>query len=254
VGITTGISWTDATWNPWMGCVEVSPGCENCYAKRDAHRFGGNFHEVRKSKTMFNAPVEWMRSKKLKYGSTIFTCSISDFFIEKADPWRPDAWNIMKNTPYIYLVLTKREKNILDRLPEDWNTGYPNVYLGVTAENNKYAERFNSLEYIPCEKKFISYEPALGPIDVRDFCLYNRVDWIIGGGESDTSKARPMNVHDMSVVQQTCQVYHVPFFFKQVGGTKRINGVWGGDMLVGKQYKEVPEISDRTREFLEGFE
>jgi protein gp37 len=118
----SAIEWTDGTWNPWYGCIKVSPGCRNCYMYREQKQYGGNPDDVRRSKTRFQDPLKWGDSR------TIFTCSWSDFFIDKADPWRPEAWEIIRQTPrHTYLVLTKRPERIEDQLPMTWP--WAHVYL-----------------------------------------------------------------------------------------------------------------------------
>ena len=112
----SGIDWTDHTWNPWQGCRKVSPGCANCYMYRDKRHFGQDPTTVVRSKpATFNAPLKW------KDQARVFVCSWSDFFIEDADPWRGEVWQIMRQTPHLtYMLLTKRLENISARLPDDW--------------------------------------------------------------------------------------------------------------------------------------
>ncbi len=103
MGKESQIEWTEATWNPWHGCKKISPGCKNCYMYREKKRYGQDPHNVTKSKTTFKAPLGWKSSK------TIFTCSWSDFFIQEADDWRDDAWDVIRKTPeHTYQILTKR--------------------------------------------------------------------------------------------------------------------------------------------------
>ena len=160
------IAWTDHTWNPWQGCHKVSPGCLNCYMYRDKKRYGQDASIVVRSKdATFNKPLLWDDP------AMVFVCSWSDFFIEDADEWRDDAWEIMKKTPHLtYLLLTKRPENIKDRLPEDWGEGYLNVWLGVTAENQEEANRrIPILLKTPATKRFISIEPMLENIDIKHY-------------------------------------------------------------------------------------
>jgi protein gp37 len=101
MGTTTGIEWTKSTWNPWYGCIKVSPGCQHCYMYQWAERSGREPRRVTRSKTRFREPLQWSD------GRPIFTCSLSDFFIEQAEPWRPEAWEIIEQTPrHTYLILT----------------------------------------------------------------------------------------------------------------------------------------------------
>ena len=112
---STGIGWTDATWNPWYGCTKVSPGCAHCYMFREQIRYGRDPEVVTRSKTKFADPLKWTK------GRMIFTCSWSDWFHPAADAWRPEAWEIIKRTPHhTYQILTKRPERIADNLPDDW--------------------------------------------------------------------------------------------------------------------------------------
>ena len=145
---TSKIQWTDSTWNPWLGCRKVSQGCKFCYAERWAKRIGGEFTTVRRtSEKTFNAPLKWID------GRTIFTCSLSDFFIEDADEWRYEAWTIIQRTPqHTYQILTKRPENIFDRLPHFWKEKFGHIWLGISAESEPELkarhekERYNGTE------------------------------------------------------------------------------------------------------------
>lgn len=184
MGEQSGIQWTQATWNPWHGCVKVSPGCKYCYMYRDKEKYGQNPMEVVRSKTTFKNPLKWKEPK------LIFTCSWSDWFIDLADEWRPEAWEIIKATPqHTYQILTKRPERIVTHLPPDWGDGYPNVWLGVSIESQAQIERLDVLEALRAKVKFISFEPLIGPITDE---FRGDVDWIIIGGESgnDTGKYR----------------------------------------------------------------
>jgi protein gp37 len=239
----TGIQWADATWNPWIGCHKVSAGCKFCYAERDAKRYGNTFTDVRRSKTTFYDPMKWLESDTLKYGSRIFTCSISDFFIEEADEWREQAWIVIKETPFVYMILTKRPERISDHLPADWGGGYPNVWLGTSAENQECAdERVPILFRIPASVHFISAEPLLGVIDLRfpETKNHNKDAWVIAGGESHSD--RETDVDWIRSLRNQCIKVGIPFFFKQFGGNKKIDGAWGGRTLDGKTWNELPML------------
>ena len=107
------ISWTGPTWNPWTGCEKVGPLCKHCYMYREKDRKGLDPSTVvRSSNKTFNKPLSW-RNPEL-----IFTCSWSDFFIDKADEWREGAWSVIRNTPqHVYQILTKRPERINQCLP-----------------------------------------------------------------------------------------------------------------------------------------
>src|ERR1039458_4146588 len=96
MGSKTGIAWTDATWNCWQGCHKVSAGCKNCYMFSEKTHYGQNPNVVMRSNPVtFNAPLRWAKNPEKYPGiKFIFVCSWSDFFIEEADPWREEAWDI----------------------------------------------------------------------------------------------------------------------------------------------------------------
>lgn len=235
MGLNTSIEWTDSTWNPHYGCLKVSPGCKQCYMYRDMERYGRNPKVVTRAKpATFNAPLKWTEPQR------VFTCSWSDFFIEQADDWRDEAWDIIRRTPHLtYQILTKRPEDIKDRLPDDWGDwGYPNVWLGVSIESPKYLWRLEALEDIRSIVRFISYEPAL---EYVDFSAYSPiVDWIISGGESGY-QPRPANLDWFRQTRDDCQKYSVKFFHKQHGGSRKIDGVWGGRILDGRTWDEFPQ-------------
>lgn len=226
----TKISWTDYTWNPWRGCRKVSAGCTNCYMFRDQKRYGKDPLEiVRAAPPTFNKPLS------IKEPSKIFTCSWSDFFIEEADEWRDEAWEIIKSTPqHTYQILTKRPERI------DPSFEFPdNVWLGVTVEGQKTESRLPILSGCKAKVKFISYEPALEIMDFSAAFRYSKIDWVIAGGESGPGY-RPADPDWFIWVQEQCKRYGIPFWFKQHGGTKKIDGVAGGDRLNGQIYQEFP--------------
>ncbi len=254
MGKNSAIEWTNHTWNPWKGCAKVSPGCKFCYAERDFNRYkipGGFNHNVTKTQLM-KKPLTWAKKigkdPKFQDGQKIFTCSWSDFFIEDADPWRDEAWEVIRATPeFIYQILTKRPENVLDRLPKDWGAGYGNVWIGVSTENQaEFNKRVPLLGQIPAALRFISAEPLLGPIDmgwnanvpINNICgpplQRFGIGWVIIGGESgfDTEKGktyRPCEMEWIHAIIKECEgiqlspPHHfkneleIPVFVKQLG-------------------------------------
>lgn len=238
----SGIDWTDHTWNPWQGCRKVSPGCAHCYMYRDKERYGQDPATVVRSKPgTFNAPLHWKDPAK------VFVCSWSDFFIEDADAWRDEAWEIMRQTPHLtYMLLTKRAENIQDRLPSDWPL--KNVWLGVTAENQDQLEsRLPYLLVTGAVVKFVSVEPMLGDMSFRwggwisypsnptgseEYDSLRVLDWVICGGESGPD-ARKMKPEWAAQLKRQCAEAGVPFFMKQMSRKEPIP-----DFLQGR---EIPE-------------
>ena len=250
MGKNSSVDWTDHSWNPWQGCRKVSPGCLNCYMYRDKTRYGQDPATVIRSQPKtFNSPLRWKNEP-----AKVFVCSWSDFFIEDADPWRDDAWEIIRKCPHLtFQLLTKRSKNIKDRLPDDWPL--PNVWLGVTAENQEQADRrIPVLLQIPAAVRFVSIEPMLGPVDIyyalpsvmggmclrcgyipiegmEEYLLIHgdtascvrcdgklppvALDWVICGGETGPG-SRLMNEYWALALKMQCELAGVPFFMKQM--------------------------------------
>ncbi len=176
----SNIEWTDHSWNPWYGCHKVSQGCAHCYMFREQQRFGRDPGIVQRSRTTFRAPLSWARAARRRQArQCVFTCSWSDFFIEDADAWRAEAWEIIRQTPeLIYLILTKRPERIAGCLPEDWGLGWEHVWLGVSVEDQAAADRrVPLLLEIQSQGRFVSAERLLGKIDLLRCVEPDEYDW-----------------------------------------------------------------------------
>lgn len=227
----THIQWAEHTWNPWMGCRRVSSGCKYCYMFRMMEKGGKVASNVwRTSKKTFESPYT------MTAGSRVFSCSMSDFFIEEADQWRDDAWEIIRNTPDLqYLLLTKRVGRIKHCLPKDWGiNGYSNVILGTSIEDQSVINRMVILSKLKnansAFKLFISAEPLIGEIDFtanqQIIDAFQKMDLIIVGGESGDAPVgtpgikycyRPCDLKWIKKIIDDCKQYNIPFFLKQVG-------------------------------------
>jgi protein gp37 len=187
----------------------------------------------------------------------VFCASLADVFEGHPDTldWLFDLGRLISATPYLdWLLLTKRPENVMNlitsymagRIADLWLADNQNVWIGVTAENQEMADkRIPILMDIPASVRFVSVEPMLEEIYFPFMCANSSpevpvIDWVICGGESGPG-ARPMNLEWAKYLLNQCENASVPFFFKQVGGTKRIDGHWGGDLLDGCEYKEFPK-------------
>lgn len=223
---TSKIEWTDASWNPWIGCDRVSPGCAHCYAgDRWAPRVGRKFWgNVTRSKTGQD-PLRWKEPR------LIFTCSLSDFFHPDVDPaWRVEAWEVIRQTPHhTYQILTKRPELI--RLP--WgilDPPWPNVWIGVSVENQRFVHRVHTLGKFTAAVRWISAEPLLGHIAFAGHL--RNVDWMVIGGESG-QKARLMKADWVRQIIRQCQEYDVRVFVKQLSAVSphyRDRSGWAEDL------------------------
>jgi len=233
MGETTGIEWSDATWNPWMGCRKLSPACAHCYAEREMSRYGRNFDVVTRAKDgTFYATLKWKEPRK------IFTCSWSDFFIEEADAWRAEAWQVIGETErhHIYQILTKRPERVMRLYPYlNWTT-WPHLWIGTSVENARFYSRVQQLQNIPAKIRFLSIEPLLGRM--ADLPLEG-IAWVIVGGESGPG-FRPLNLDWVREIRDRCVERGVKFFFKQKSALrpKTLDR-----LLDGREWNELPVIA-----------
>lgn len=230
---TSKIDWTDATWNVTSGCTKVSPGCANCYAERmhkrlramGQARYAAPFSQVVCHPDALDAPLHWRKPRR------IFVNSMADLFHEDVPFAFVEAVTtvIAACSARTFQILTKRPERMREffrRIPQIWPL--PNLWLGVTAENQEAAdERIPLLLQTPAAVRFVSYEPALGPVDLRAVSTANVsaaagnklsdcLHWVIAGGESGPH-ARPMHPNWVRSIRDQCAGAGVPFFFKGWG-------------------------------------
>ena len=252
--MATKIEWTDETWNPITGCTKVSEGCRNCYAERMSKRLAGRFgyptdepFQVTLHPYRLDDPLRWRKPRQ------VFVCSMSDLFHDDIPPWFIcEAWQVFRECPqHTFQILTKRPERAMgiittyiasDQLGFD---PLSNAWLGVSVENQQAAdERIPILLQIPAAVRFVSCEPMLGPVTLREIQhngeveidaltgnhgVYRplsgqssqKLDWVIVGGESGPG-ARPMHPDWARSLRDQCQAAGVPFFFKQWGAWKDI--------------------------------
>jgi protein gp37 len=223
---TTAIEWADSTWSPWWGCTEISDGCKRCYARDGTGGSAwGNKPRVRTSPKYWREPLYWNADaprflREHGHRQRVFGGHICDVFDNHVDPqWRIEMFKLICETPNLdWLLLTKRPQNILKMLPADWNNGYPNLWLGISAEDEKnYRLRWPILAAIPAVIRFVSYEPALDPLGSIDIGVGVVPNWIICGGESGDG-ARMMDAQWACDVRDQCRRLGVAFFMKQMTG------------------------------------
>lgn len=223
----TKIEWTDRTFNPWTGCTKISPGCDNCYAegwsKRSGHVKWGNNPRKRTTEAYWKAPLAWQSQATAFFREhgrrqRVFCASLADVFDNQVDSsWRDDLFSLIRETPDLdWQLLTKRPQQIAKMLPADWGaTGYDNVWLGFTAEDQiRFDQRKSFIDLIPAKVWFVSYEPAIGPLRIAPDDP--KPNWLIIGGESGGG-ARPMDAQWVDDALADCERYRIAPFFKQWG-------------------------------------
>ena len=210
----------DLIWNPWHGCHRHSEGCQNCYAFFLDKRYGRNTDEVLRNKSGFDLPVKKDRAGNYKMmpGSNVRVCMTSDFFIEEADEWRHDAWDIIRQRPdLMFSLLTKRAERISSNLPEDWGSGWDNVTFAVSCENQRRLdERMPYLLAVPAKHRWISLKPFIGEVDIEPYIAGGQVEWVLAGGENYLGN-RPLHYEWVEKVFRACKKHNVKFTFGQTG-------------------------------------
>lgn len=207
-----------ANWNPWHGCHKLSPGCQNCYVYRQDAKYERDASIVRKTGD-YQLPLKKRRSGdyKLQPDDIVYTCFTSDFFLEDADDWRMDAWQMMRTRSDLhFLIITKRIDRFAVNLPRDWEDGYDNVAICSTCENQDRADyRLPILLSLPIKHKSIICEPLLEQINLSQY-LTSAIDEVIVGGESGND-ARICNYDWVLNIQKQCMEKNICFHFKQTG-------------------------------------
>jgi protein gp37 len=242
---STGIEWTDATWNPMTGCTKLSAGCDNCYAYALAHTktravylrqlpvcntetnredpFSPRFWERR-----LEEPLRWRQPKR------VFVNSMSDVFHGHftVEQIRRVFEVMVKASHHQFQVLTKRPERAARLAPElPWAE---NIWLGTSVEDMKVSRRVDYLRGIEqAAVRFVSAEPLLGPLDELDL---TGIDWVIGGGESGTGHRR-VDPAWASGLRDHCVREGVAFFWKQWGGVRPKSG---GRLLDGEEWSQYP--------------
>jgi protein gp37 len=231
----SAIEWTEMTWNPVSGCTKVSPGCTNCYAERMAKRLkamgAARYRDgfaLRTHDTALEEPLRWKSPRK------VFVNSMSDLFHKDVSlDFIQRAFDVMAQCPqHQFQILTKRAARLRELAPTlNWT---PNIWMGVSVEDQKRARRAVELRAVPAHIRFLSVEPLLGPIEKLPL---DGIHWVIVGGESGPG-ARPIESQWVDGILRQCRTHGVAFFFKQWGGVQKHRT---GRMLRGRTYDEMPQ-------------
>ena len=237
------IEWTEATWNPVVGCTKISAGCKHCYAESMAKRLKAmGTPGYDRGFALRLLPERLQEPLRRKRPTVYFVNSMSDLFHERVPaPYIDRVLEVIRRTPqHTYQILTKRAARMsryfgTEAVPD-------NAWLGVSVENRKHGvPRIDYLRETRARIRFLSVEPLLedvGPLDLHD------IHWVIVGGESGP-KARPMQPEWAESVQRQCAKQGVAFFFKQWGGWgadgKRRSKAQNGRLLKGRTWDEMPQ-------------
>jgi protein gp37 len=222
----SSIEWTDHTFNPWWGCVKVSPGCEHCYAENLSARYGHRVWGPAKTttrrlfgETHWSEPIKWnSEAERLGVRRRVFCASMADVFEDHPEvaSARARLWTLIPATPWLdWLILTKRPERIRTLVPTGWlDEPCPNVWYGTSVEDQLRAdERIPHLARVPAAVRFLSCEPLVGPVRLPELL---RIDWVIVGGESGPGARRMDPAWALSLREQ-CEEASAAYFFKQAG-------------------------------------
>lgn len=207
-------------WNPWHGCRKISEGCDNCYMYFLDKTRGKNGADIYRTKSGFDYPLHKNRKGqyKIKSGEMLRVCMTSDFFLEDADKWRDDAWEIMRiRSDVIFFLLTKRPERVFKALPDGWGSGWDNIFFNVTCENQRRTdERLPILLELPFKHKGVMCAPFIGSINMDKYLAEGQIEQVICGGENYDG-ARPCDFEWVKSLRRQCEKYDVNFCFIETG-------------------------------------
>jgi protein gp37 len=219
------IEWCDHSFNPWWGCVPVSPGCQHCYAEAWAKRYHHDVWGTQTSRRTFGErhwqePIKWNK-QAIRQGvrKRVFCASMADVFEDHPElvTKREKLWQLIETTQMLdWLLLTKRPENIRRMAPASWEAAWPqNVWAMTSVENQERAnQRIPFLLDVPALVRGLSVEPLIDTVDLTPWLA--NIQWVIVGGESGRH-ARPMHPDWVRTIRDQCREFGVPFFFKQWG-------------------------------------
>ena len=180
-------------WNPWHGCIKCSEGCQNCYMYFLDEQRGKSGSDIYRTKAGFRYPLARDRQGRYKVqsGEQLRVCMTSDFFLEQADAWRGEAWDIIRQRPdVVFFLLTKRPQRVADHLPPDWGEGWENVFFNVSCENQRRAdERIPILLDLPFKHKGVMCAPFIGAVSLKDYLPAGQLEQVIVDGENYCPRA-----------------------------------------------------------------
>lgn len=237
MGERSAISWTDATYNPWIGCTRISPGCDHCYAARDnqRHKWVSAWDAERRQTKSAPNVLKWNRQCEISgERMRVFCASLADVFDnEVPNQWRDDLWHLIRITPNLrWMLLTKRIGNVLSMVPPDWPFAHAGIMTTIVNQT-EFDRDFPKLAAVPAPWRGISMEPLLGPIAIGDA----KPDWIITGGESGAGH-REIKTEWVIEIRDQCARNAIAFHHKQWGG---IRPAQSGCLVDGIEHKAFPE-------------
>ena len=207
-------------WNPWHGCKKYSAGCDNCYMYYLDGIRGLDGSKIYKVKGNFDYPIQRDRhgAYKIESGEQIRTNMTSDFFLEEADEWRKEAWEIIEERSDLrFYITTKRISRVIECLPSNWKDGWENVEIDATVETQEIAnQRVPILLDLPLKHRGIMVAPILEEISLEEWLATRKIELVMCGGENYAG-CRPCNYDWVKKLSDECKKYNVKFVFFETG-------------------------------------
>jgi protein gp37 len=259
--VKTTLTKIGESWGPFRGCRKVSEACRFCYAEREMKRYPKKWNfkvPSRAADSTFNSPLH--HSRKFRLPTLIFVCPWSDFFLPAADVWRADAWRVIRDAKnHIFRICSKRPERINSCLPPDWVTpehphGYPNCWIGVSVEQQRWTSRIDLLRNVECVLRWISAEPVLEELDLANHLKARpgekgSIGWLVTGGESNSKKNWRKSEREWFLsLRDQARKAGIPYLHLQNGGWRKDKrtGAYGGRRLfengIGRVYNEFPPL------------
>lgn len=254
MGKGSHIGWTDNTFNAWWGCRRYDEMCIYCYAERldaryDKNGHWGNNDRKMMSENYWKQPLAWNKeAEKNGIKTKVFCSSMADVFEDNDQviEARNRLWKLIKQTPNLnWQILTKRYDRIAQFLPDDWNGGYENVWLGISVGLQKRVDEYlPTFIEIPAKTRFLSCEPLIGELDLTKYLKTGKIHQVITGGESGFGshpedknvkfRYRECKIEWIEKIVSQCKETNTSIFVKQLGThlakTMNLNDRAGSDI------------------------
>lgn len=205
-----------AMWNPWRGCKKCSDGCKYCYIHKGDYKRNVDTARIVKTDDFYKPIIKTKNGGYKMKSGLVYLCFSTDFFIEEADAWRNECWEMIRErSDCKFLFLTKRIERFMQCIPDDWADGYDNVIVCATVENQKNADcKLSLFNRLPIKHRCITAQPLLEKIDMEKYL--DGIELVVVGGESDKN-ARALDYDWVLDIRDQCKRKNVNFEFRQCG-------------------------------------
>jgi len=231
-------------WNPWEGCHKFSEACKNCFIFPMLWQYRRDPATVRRCTSTWNRPLKWQKAAAAAGGrKTVGVCYCSDFLIEEADPWRAEAWEIMRSTPNLtWMFCSKRTHRLARCLPPDWGKGYPNVAIGASVESKCHLDRVDFVRDVPVAFRFIDICPCLDDPTPELADHLDGIGLVSISGERSTPDFRRFDLQWARNVRDLCAGRGIAFRFGHGAGRE----YHPSDVLDGIKHKGITDFLKET--------